>query len=193
MFDPISPTSAFAVVRHAVRVGTGRIESDQIWHWNGRTWRKNPLRFVGDALYGISADSKGDAWAVGYFCLPNRCPPFQTLALHWHGRRWKYSPTPLQPGCKGFVARCKGDSLLVSVTAQSSSDVWAAGHCRGTCAHGTKVVLHWDGHSWLQVASPPVALSSAVSPVSATDAWAVGAGGTQLLHWNGTTWLTLTP
>ena len=187
-FDPISSGSAFALARHTVAVGHGAIESDEILHWDGRSWhRARP--FFGAALSGVSADSNGDAWAVGYFCIPNRCPPFQTLALHRNGRGWHYSPTP-HPGCMPFAPRCQGDSRLVSVTAQSSSDVWAEGSCQGECHDGHTVVLRWDGRSWLRVPSPGVAFSSAISPVSANDAWAVGssAGSTVLLHWNGSAW-----
>ncbi|MEA2313061.1 MAG: hypothetical protein QOE28_3029, partial [Solirubrobacteraceae bacterium] len=34
-FDPIGPKSAFALRRHATRVGHGAIESDEVLHWNG--------------------------------------------------------------------------------------------------------------------------------------------------------------
>ena len=187
-FDPISSTSAFAVARHTVRVGHGAIESDEILHWNGHSWHQTKA-FFGAALFGVSADSNDDAWAVGYFCIPNRCPPFQTLALHWNGRRWRYSPTP-HPECRPFAPQCKGDSRLASVTAQSSSDVWAEGSCQGQCHDGHVVILTREGDSWSRVASPGVTLSSAISPLSATDAWAVGssAGSTVLLHWNGSAW-----
>jgi hypothetical protein len=187
-FDPISSTSAFSVASHVVRVGHGAIKSDEIVHWDGRSWH-NTKPFFGAALSGVSADSSGDAWAAGYFCIPNRCPPFQTLALHMHGGRWHYSATP-HPGCRPFAPRCQGDSRLASVSAQSSSDVWAEGSCRGKCRDGHTLILRWDGRAWSRVASPGVALSSAISPVSAADAWAVGssAGNTVLLHWNGSAW-----
>jgi hypothetical protein len=61
------------------------------------------------------------------------------------------------------------------------------------------LVLHWNGTSWAQVASPSPGpkseLLEAVSPISASNVWAVGwyftsagAGKTLVLHWNGTGW-----
>ena len=182
--DPVGPKSVFALAYHAVRVGHGSIRSDEILHWNGRSWQKTKP-FFGAGLSGVSASSSGDAWAVGYFCIPNNCPPFQTLALHLSGGNWRYSPTP-HPGCKGFTPRCKGDSRLVSVTAHSPSAVWAYGSCKGECRDGHTVILSRKGDSWSRVAAPGVTFSSAISPASATDAWAIGGGS--LLHWDGSSW-----
>jgi len=63
------------------------------------------------------------------------------------------------------------------------------------------LILHWNGNAWSQVASPKVLAGtagqlSAITVVSATDAWAVGVTGsvgsgkdhTLLLHWNGKAW-----
>jgi hypothetical protein len=60
------------------------------------------------------------------------------------------------------------------------------------------LVLHWDGSSWTQVASPNTSSNddnqfSAISAVSATDMWTVGnsaVNGSQAItaHWNGTAW-----
>jgi hypothetical protein len=60
------------------------------------------------------------------------------------------------------------------------------------------LVLHWNGTSWAQVASPQLGHFGSslfgVSPLSPGDAWAVGVVinannfTTLVLHWNGTSW-----
>jgi hypothetical protein len=195
-FDPISATSALSLASGLIPVGHGAIKSDRILSWNGRTWSRTPPLF-GAALSGVGASSQRDAWAVGYTCAGlaryhHRCPPFRALTLHWNGRHWRYVPSALE------------DSRLFNVTAQSSSDVWAVGrHCApadvsfpaGTCSHPVALILRWDGARWSKVPRPSssIALASAVSPVSATDAWVLGESGgtTVLLHWDGSTWTQL--
>jgi hypothetical protein len=66
--------------------------------------------------------------------------------------------------------------------------------------HLTTLILHWNGAKWQQVASPDPGGAArdnaltAVSAVSAKDAWAIGyysrAGHDQtlVLHWNGAKW-----
>jgi hypothetical protein len=55
-----------------------------IVHWNGKTWTKvpspNPARHE-NSLYGVSAVSLTDAWAVG-------TAGARPLILHWDGRTW---------------------------------------------------------------------------------------------------------
>jgi hypothetical protein len=181
-----------------IPVGHGVIKSDRIMSWNGRKWSKT-ARLFGAALSGVGAASDSDAWAVGYTCaglarFHRRCPPFRAMTLHWNGRRWRLVRNP------GLE-----DSRLLSVTAHSRSEVWAAGrHCAaagaafptGTCSHAVALILRWDGTRWSKVPSPSssITLTSAVNPVSATDAWVLGkdsTGTTVLLHWDGSTWAHL--
>jgi hypothetical protein len=133
-----------------------------------------------DELSGVTALSATDAWAVGdsYTNLDN------TLILHWDGRSWTRVPSP-NPGESGQFG-----SGLLAVSAVSASDAWAVGI---EFPAQSSVILHWDGSSWKQVASPGILLSG-VSTVSATDAWAVGSccGGrlvsSLILHWDGSSW-----
>lgn len=57
------------------------------------------------------------------------------------------------------------------------------------------LVLHWNGNTWKQVASPTPPNDgqlNSVSAVSSSSAWAVGyvnfTGTTLILHWNGKHW-----
>ena len=72
----------------------------------------------------------------------------------------------------------------------------------GTTSTDKVLMLHWNGSKWSRVTSPKVLTGpgqlSAVTVVSAKDAWAVGSTGggthphTLILHWNGTAWSAVT-
>jgi len=89
---------------------------------------------------------------------------------------------------------------LKGVSADSATDAWAVGGYFNSANVGQTLILHWNGTSWKRVRSPNPGPTSdglgAVSAVSRTDAWAVGATydkstnvtSTLILHWNGTAW-----
>ena len=171
-----------------------------IVHWNGTAWSRvqapNPGSIVGpgdNALYGVSAVSASDAWAVGYSSINGAA---HTLILHWNGTAWSKvtSPNP------------SSSNNLEGVNAVSASDAWAVGYYRNntTGVHNT-LILHWNGTAWSKVTSPNPSSSddnelSGVSAVSASDAWAVGGSvdpatdisTTMIAHWNGTAWSAVT-
>ena len=191
-FDPIGPRNAFALRLHVVPVGHGVIRSDQVLHWNGRSWSiASTIRvFFGAGLSGIGASSGSDVWAVGYNCILRDCPPFHTATYHWDGRRWNggvfYKRGDPFTGHEVIPSPGENDSTLVSVTDHAPTDVWATGTCSGRCRHGHDFLLHWDGSAWSRLPTPSVSLTSAISSVSANDAWVIGGGS--LLHWDGSSW-----
>ncbi len=86
-------------------------------------------------------------------------------------------------------------SALFGVAAISASNVWAVGSVSLFSEVKNKtLIMHWNGKTWSQVASPgPVsgnATLSAVAAVSARDLWAVGGRDNQvlILHWDGKAW-----
>ncbi|HEV2637470.1 MAG TPA: hypothetical protein VGX23_20125 [Actinocrinis sp.] len=89
-------------------------------------------------------------------------------------------------------------NALLSVSAVSDSNVWAAGFSNKSGADDSgdsPLIEHWNGTAWS--VSPTVAQNAeftGISADSATDAWAVGnvENATALLaeHWNGTAWST---
>jgi hypothetical protein len=92
-------------------------------------------------------------------------------------------------------------NYLNSVTAISSTNVWAVGNYSNG-ANYYSLIEHWDGSVWSVVASPNFGTStelSGVSAVSDTDIWAVGtyfSGGgghhhSLILHWDGNSWNTV--
>ena len=165
-------------------------------HWNGTSWARVPAPspgngISGSTLSGVSAVSASDAWAVGGY--ETSAKVFKTLAVHWDGSRWSQVPSPSPGGAQG--------SGLSAVSAVSATGAWAVGGA--TIKRVAKdLVLRWDGSRWSQVPSPSPGGArgsglSAVSAVSAADAWAVGCYGfnvntgastTLALHWDGTRW-----
>ena len=173
-----------------------------VLHWNGLGWTKvatpNPSGTTASSanfLYGVSAVSPVDAWAVGYY-RDVTTSVWHTLILHWNGSKWTRVKSPSPPGGPGQ------GSFLLSVSADSSTDAWAVGQVSNGANH--TLVLHWDGTSWARISSPnPGGTISgsenslaSVSAVSGTDAWAAGDFGnstshadqTLVEHWNGTSW-----
>jgi hypothetical protein len=160
-----------------------------------------PSPGTGDnTLNSVAVLSPCDAWAVGFDQDSGGLD--QTLTEHWDGSAWTVVPSPDVAGL---------DNILNGVRAESPTDIWAVGEsAAGISATGENVagisaatggaqplILHWNGHTWAQVASPSpgtAAVLQAVRTVSATDAWAVGSvahgttGQPLILRWNGHTW-----
>jgi hypothetical protein len=104
------------------------------------------------------------------------------------------------------------DNELNDVTAISSSNVWAVGRYSNAESPGPESTLveHWNGTSWNVVPTPNATDSvdgvsenrgnrlNAVTAISGSNIWAVGAHGTftddpvssetLVEHWNGTAW-----
>jgi hypothetical protein len=90
------------------------------------------------------------------------------------------------------------DTVLDSISAVSSSDIWAVG---GTDVSNT-LVEHWNGRAWSIVPSPsvtgPGSVTNTLTGVSAlgtSNVWAVGtvltngsAQSTLTEHWDGMKW-----
>lgn len=208
-----SPSEAWAVGAYctaACNTGSAVVRG-LILQWNGTAWTKvaipNPPGAVIVNLQGVTIRSPSDAWAVGDYCTSTPCysggPAVpHRLILHWNGSAWRMVASPDPGGSYG--------SSLSAVTALSSSSAWAVGSygtkpsssgvCPG-CPGSKSLVLHWNGSTWVQQASPsrgvpPGSGLSAVSALSASDAWAVGNSylyspdqqKSLALRWNGSGW-----
>jgi len=78
-----------------VCTGIGAAYDTLILHWNGTAWSKvtSPTPGPGfNNLNAVSADSPGDAWAVGSYCTTSSCTAQDPLILHWNGRTWSKTP-----------------------------------------------------------------------------------------------------
>jgi hypothetical protein len=138
-------------------------------------------------LYGVSADSANDAWAVGYF-WDKTALTYRTMTFHWDGVAWsrEKSPNP------GSVA-----NYLNGVSAVSPTNAWAVGREDTVIAgrgYTRALLLHWNGTAWSTVKGPSFKKGLdylyGVSALSSSDAWAAGVKSTQtlILHWDGTAW-----
>jgi len=188
-----SPTDAWAVGSYHTTSGYDTL----ILRWNGTAWTQvpspNPSGFPDNELYGVSALSGTDAWAVGYSEIRST-GQYHTLILKWNGTAWTRVPSPNPSSI---------DSELYGVSTVSATDAWAAGCYLNKHADASDpLTVKWNGTAWTHVPSPnpsapgnPTTLSG-VSAVSGTAAWAVGSydatftGGPQalLLRWNGKAW-----
>jgi hypothetical protein len=67
-----------------------------ILHWNGTAWKQapspNPYCATCDSLYGVTATSASNAWAVGTLNSDA-----EAVILHWNGTSWTNSPVPSTP------------------------------------------------------------------------------------------------
>jgi hypothetical protein len=163
-----------------------------ILHWDGDAWSQvsspNPQPGkIAHTLYGVSADSSADAWAVGYYWSKTALT-YKTMTFHWDGAAWSMEKSP-NPGT---VA-----DYLQGVSAVSSTDVWAAGRQDTVIAgrgYTRSLLLHWNGTAWSTVTGLGVKKAPdflyGVSALSSTDAWAAGVKSTTtlILHWNGAGW-----
>ena len=147
------------------------------------------------ALFGVSATSATNAWAVGYRFggQANR-----TLTLHWNGRSWTRIKS-LSPGGVGH------DAELLGVSALSAHNVWAVGfYSDGSLDHS--LIEHWNGRAWKQFKAPvqgcmPGDGLTSVTAVSPSDVWAAGTvtncftldDTPDAFHWNGTSWREVPP
>jgi hypothetical protein len=138
--------------------------------------------------------------------------PWETLTEHWNGTSWSAVPAPdatlPEPLSGGSSA---ADDLLTSASESSGGTLWAVGGAMpGSAltlqlglAFGTSSFTGWHlvpslavttvvnraGHpasgSGASTFAPGTSPLAGVVTVSATDAWAVGAG---ILHWDGVSW-----
>ncbi|HKO62411.1 MAG TPA: fibronectin type III domain-containing protein [Pyrinomonadaceae bacterium] len=162
-------------------------------HFDGGTWNivpsPNPANDTQSVLHSVSATSANDVWAVGV--THNGSFPARTLIQHWDGTEWRIVPSP-NPDDQV--------NELHGVAALSANDVWAVGFSFGSQSESNidTLILHWDGVSWSEVATPNNVLGVAnqlfgIAAISTNDIWAVGSAGGEAIsmHWNGSAWSTV--
>jgi hypothetical protein len=147
--------------------------NSMVLHWNGRKWsRVHSPAVSGESttLYGISAASATDAWAVGNACIGCGAPgeTADTFTIHWNGRRWSRTDGP---------GPSAGYNVLFGVKTLGPDNAWAVGDTNGSSGIDA-LIGHWNGKDWSQAASanPGSAFNdlNALSALSASDVWAVG-------------------
>jgi hypothetical protein len=129
-----------------------------VLHWDGSAWADVASADVrAPRLTAVTAISPTDAWAVGTtYSDVNGNGPTLPLLEHWDGSRWSVIDTGALDGVRE----------MVSITATSSSDIWAYGP--------NSSVLHFDGSEWTTVTPPSLGEYSDVGAASGTGPWLVG-------------------
>jgi len=158
---------------------SGVSQQGLIFHWDGHSLSRVLTQIQGE-LFGVSADSATDAWAVGSYAVP-RAHVVRTVVVHWDGTAW----TAVQgPNPAPFFNELK------SVRAISPTDVWALGYAIAAPGGRHKLlVAHWDGGHWLTVGVPAAVATqirqtgfAAFDPISATSALSLAPGVTPVGH-----------
>lgn len=187
----------------AIPSAIGGSGPDDVWavgrnvlqHFDGTAWISVTPPRADASLNSVTVLSPDDAWVGG--TVPDRRSGYDRTAhpflAHWDGTSWSRVGVP----------HPRTDARVASVSASSSSDVWAVGSAAAsTTERGGTFALHFDGTRWHRVKSPNRGAENALSGVvtaSATEAWAVGhrdgytrAGSavwrTLIERWDGTRW-----
>ena len=156
-------------------------------HWDGSSWSivrsPNPSRSA-NALSSVAAASSNDVWAVGTMrpALPTTAlisplgykeardrVTIETNGLieHWDGQSWQVVSFP----------RLGQHQVLVSISAYSSQDVWAAGIFvvdtdQGPVWHGLR--LHWNGTAWQSAEDSHAQYIDNIATSAAGGLWSIG-------------------
>jgi len=156
-------------------------------HWNGSQWSGVPISGKGVVFNGVAAVSSNDVWAAG--SLNNIDSGFSRAVIeHWDGTAWTNVTIP-RPGVS---------SVLTSIAAFSSNDVWAAGWFENSTETAIQPLIEqWNGTAWTVVSDPveqDTVFVTGIAGSSASDIWVVGyvePGSVDepfAQHWNGTGW-----
>jgi len=136
------------------------------------------------SLYGITAPSRKDAWAVGFTTA--KSGRYSPNYVHWNGKRWQAVTIAVARGFRPWVAE-----------STSPSDVWFFG------ALGSNFeALHLSHGRWQLLPATGDISSTTIAVLGAGNVWMIGTAGgcddstgqcsTQLLHWTGKQWVSYT-
>jgi len=142
--------------------------------------------FVGEAVLAST-----NVWAVGNY---NDASGNEfTLIEQWNGQQWGVVSSPNPTGAT--------NNHLVTASATSANDVWAAGYYFDTTTNTNEPLIeHWNGTQWKLVTAPTPSQTvnnsfTSVAALSATSVWVVGSSYTtsQITvtlteHLSGTKW-----
>jgi hypothetical protein len=136
--------------------------------WQGSFWHgvaSPTVPGTQSGLFGVSALSRTDAWAVGDYVDGS----IKSLIEHWDGASWSIVPSP-NPSSQ--------TNSLNSISSIAANDVWAVGLFRNDQSGNIEPLAeHWDGSAWTVVDTP--ALNSPAGEFfsvakAGTHVWAVG-------------------
>jgi hypothetical protein len=133
------------------------VHQNGTWHFNGLSWTHLPG--LAGRIYRASAISGRDIWAVA-------ADRGSDVILRFSGSKWRRVRTGVA------LAGVQAHDIL----AVSDHSVWVVGNQTGKSGAGRLVLLHWNGRTWVTLAST-------------VDAWA----GRLATDWHGGVVMTATP
>lgn len=142
-FTSVAAISATNVWAAGPDAGTGQAIFE---HFDGSSWSLVPSPQTSSHMYlnALAASGPSDVWAVGRMVGYGRHAPTFQLIEHFNGSSWSIVPGP--------TAGTGTAGTLYSVTALSSSDVWATGN--DSLPSGAVAIQHFDGTRWTVVGVP---------------------------------------
>jgi hypothetical protein len=194
----VSPDAVWAVGSQTSQAGLATL----VLFWDGSNWASvpSPSPDLYDNLRGVTATGVDDMWAVGFSRSSDPSQYERTISMHCSRSQCNMLSTPNSGA---------GDNRLFSISALTSSSIWAVGFSEVMTTPQTNVplALRWNGQGWSTLPTPPLPAGtdadafSDVIPVSPNAIWAVGSannsstGQTQTLAalWNGASWTASNP
>jgi hypothetical protein len=145
-----------------------------IEHWNGIAWSIVPAPYSSrsdfNSLYAVTAISANDVLAVGYQNENDQGQNGQGFIVHWDGTQWSAVTSPIAGNA----------TILLGVTANSSTDVTAVGYVTTSSIQWLPVTEHWNGTRWTVLRTPnPGAVAQLYGAAAKGSTWAVGAYSTK--------------
>jgi len=141
-------------------------------------------------LYGVSAVSSKEAWAVGVRYQVTNCKNgnYNYAINRWNGTAWTQLTSATSPSIPANGTSANISNLnavhVIDTNGDGLGDFGVAVGDAGT-------ILQYNGTTWTKETSPTTQALESVYVVSANEAWAVGAAGV-ILKWNGTSWSSVT-
>lgn len=166
--EVFAPDDVVAVGGHSSG-GFGPPDTPYAVRWNGSEWslvEGIPTPGLQNFVKGMAATSGDDIWLAGHVFETSSQP----FLVHFDGTSWQ---RVVADGTWPFAE-------LRAVTARATDDVWAVGVYteEPPPAVGKKLILHYDGTSWTQVAADAAGpLDGTLWDVAASlngELWTVG-------------------
>ena len=169
------PRSAWAVgATRTYRKGRSHgypVTHPLLLHWDGTSWRKQPLPWAYPSLTldKVAATGPSSVWVVSSGAQDG----LRSRIEYWNGRRWRlvYAPFGSNDPLLGFSATAGNDAWAVGSYGLGGNTVVKESHA---------LAAHWNGQHWqiTPVPNPPGGSNSAVlndvAAASPDGVWALG-------------------
>jgi hypothetical protein len=119
-------------------INASNVNQTLIEQWNGHKWSVVPSPNVGthnNELFGVTAVSATDIWAVGDFVDPNTGTT-TTVIEQWNGTAWSVVTSPNPSASENILKAAAAD--------QSSGQSWAVGSFFSSTSNGRQTLTEFN-------------------------------------------------